>query len=212
VPGLRKAEYHKLAPRPDDFAHMLSELYLLVKPKIRFTLIDGVIGMEGNGPSSGEIRKLNILIAGEDAVAVDTMATHFLGFAPEKLEMMRYLARKNAGETNRSKIEIVGDRSVLQPLADFKFPSNWYMNLVPRFMVRMLGKFVWMKPVIDSDRCENCLLCANSCPVNAITVTGTSMPLVSQNDCISCLCCHELCPYHAIELKSSFLARRLIRH
>ncbi len=72
IPGLRKAEYHKLAPFPDEFGHLLGEIYLLIKDKVRLNIVDGIIGMEGNGPSSGELREMDIIAAGSDGVAVDS--------------------------------------------------------------------------------------------------------------------------------------------
>jgi uncharacterized protein (DUF362 family) len=86
IPGLRKAEYHKLAPFPDEFGHLLGEIYLYVKDRIRLNLVDGIVGMEGNGPSSGELRKMDVIVAGADGVAVDTAITAMLGFKPKRIE------------------------------------------------------------------------------------------------------------------------------
>ncbi|MDR3243554.1 MAG: DUF362 domain-containing protein, partial [Elusimicrobiota bacterium] len=55
VPGLLKVQYHKYASKNKDFAALLSNIYLFLKYKIRFTLVDADLAMEGNGPSAGEI-------------------------------------------------------------------------------------------------------------------------------------------------------------
>jgi uncharacterized protein (DUF362 family)/NAD-dependent dihydropyrimidine dehydrogenase PreA subunit len=208
VPGLRKAEYHKLVPHPDDFGLLLTEIYLLVKDKVRFTLADGIIGMEGNGPSSGDLRRMDMIAASTDAVAMDTLLTSLLGFKPQRIE---YLSSSRAGENDLSNIEAAGDPASAFALSGFRFPSNWYIKLLPRFLMKMVGALVWMKPEIMPEFCENCLLCVNSCPVKAIRQVEKGKPVVDPKNCINCLCCHELCPYNAIGLKASFLARHLIR-
>jgi uncharacterized protein (DUF362 family)/Pyruvate/2-oxoacid:ferredoxin oxidoreductase delta subunit len=212
VPGLRKGEYHKLAPHPDDFGQLVGEIYLKLKHKLRFTLIDGVEGMEGNGPSSGDIRKLDMILASIDGLALDTAIVHLLGFKPENIETIKYLRSKSAGESAVSNIEIAGDGPENFNLSDFKFPSNWYMNLVPHFVINFVGKYIWLKPRILPETCTACQMCVNSCPVNAIMKIGKGKkPEVINEKCISCLCCHELCPFNAIELDKSFLAKRIFR-
>lgn len=212
IPGLRKAEYHKNVPFPDDFSRLIGEIYLLVKDKIRFTLIDGIVGMEGNGPSSGDIRKLDMIIASADAVALDTAITSLLGYKPSKIDLLNYLGKKNAGVNTLSAIEITGDNANRFNLKKFKFPSNWYMKLVPGFLVKLLGKLIWMKPRIVPETCKACMLCVNSCPVKAFIEKGIGgKPEVVKEKCISCLCCHELCPFDAIALESSRVSKLFIR-
>ena len=210
IPGLRKAEYHKLAPFPDEFGHLLGEIYIFVKDRIRLNLVDGIVGMEGNGPSSGELRKMDVIVAGTDGVAVDTAITSMLGFKPKRIEPFEYLRKKKAGEDDLAKIEALGDRGSIN-IQKFKFPANWYLGLLPKFLVRLLAKFIWMKPLIVQEKCTNCMMCVNSCPVKTITVEPGKKPVVKWDGCISCLCCHELCVYNAIDLKSSPLAKILIR-
>jgi uncharacterized protein (DUF362 family)/Pyruvate/2-oxoacid:ferredoxin oxidoreductase delta subunit len=213
VPGLRKAEYHKIVPHPEDFGRLLGELYLLLKDRIRFTLVDGIVGMEGNGPSSGDRRTMEMIVASADAVALDSAVTNLLGFRPDKIEPISYLARKRAGESDLRNIEFAGSPVSSFSLAHFKFPSNWYIKLVPRFLIRALGKLVWMKPEVMPTVCTGCQMCVQSCPVQAIAATSPSgRPLVNRQECISCLCCHEMCTFNAIELRSSFVSRLLIRH
>ena len=211
VPGLRKGEYHKLAPYPDDFGHLLAEIYMLLKDKVLFSLIDGVTAMEGNGPSSGELRQLNLIAASADTAALDTELITLLGFKPAKIGTIKYLSSRNAGEIHTGNIELVGDKLEIFNFAKFKFPSNWHINLVPKFLIRILGNLIWMKPEIMPEICVNCMLCVNSCPVNTIKISAEGKPVVKLKRCISCLCCHELCPYKAIRLKGSFLARTMFR-
>ena len=211
VPGLRKGEYHKQAPYPDDFGHLISEIYLLVKDKVLFTLVDGVTAMEGNGPSSGELRDMNMICAGADTMALDVCIMHLLGFKASKLGVIKYLTLSHAGENDISNIEVIGDKPSNFNFTNFKFPPNWYINLAPKPLIKLLGNLLWMKPEVIPEICENCLLCVNSCPVKTITKSGGEKPVVQKEGCISCLCCHELCPYKAIKLKPSFLMGLLFK-
>ena len=69
IPGLTKAHLHVRAQRRDDFADMLLDLHRAVAP--RFSIIDGIIAMEGQGPGSGKPRELDSLFAAYDGVALD---------------------------------------------------------------------------------------------------------------------------------------------
>ena len=211
VPGLRKAEYHKQAPHPDEFGHLIAEIYLQVKDKVRLNVIDGIVGMEGNGPNNGDLRTLELVAASSDALALDSTLLHVLGYKPKEIEAIHYLATKHAGQSEMKDIELCGDNPAQMPLKKFKFPSNWYMHYVPHFLVNFLGKHIWMKPVIIPELCTNCLMCVQSCPVKTIKAEKGKKPVVMPEHCISCLCCHELCPSKAIELRSSRLSKLVIR-
>ena len=211
IPGLRKGEYHKLAPYPDDFGHLLSEIYHIVKPKVLFSLVDAVTAMEGNGPSSGDLRNLYFVAASSDTVALDICLMTLLGFKPSKLGTIKYLSKSHAGELDPSKIETVGDPKESFNVSGFNFPTNWRINLIPKAFIKLVGRFIWMKPFVVPELCVNCRLCVNSCPVKAIKDGPDGKPVVELEPCISCLCCHELCPHKAIELRGSFLARTVFR-
>ena len=211
IPGLRKAEYHKLAPYPDMFARLLAEIYLLLKSKIRLNVMDGIVGMEGSGPNMGDIRKLDMLIASADALALDSCITHLLGKKARTIDTLKFLAEKGAGTIDFQNIQISGDNPSEFSLAGFKFPANWYYRLVPRFLINFLGRNLWMKPAVVAERCVNCMMCVQSCPVKCITAQKGGKPVVDKKRCIICLCCHELCQYNAIELESSALSKIFIR-
>jgi uncharacterized protein (DUF362 family)/Pyruvate/2-oxoacid:ferredoxin oxidoreductase delta subunit len=211
VPGMRKAEYHKIVPHPDDFSHLLDEIYLLVKSKIRFSLVDGIMGMEGNGPSSGEKRKLDMILASQDSVLLDLAITKLLGLSAKRIESINYLYKKQIESRHNDQYEIIGNKPGEFNVSNFKFPANWHVRLVPKWLVKFLGKYVWLKPQVVQSTCINCKLCANSCPVAAIENGGKDKPRVVFDRCISCLCCHELCPVDSIELKKSFIVSLLAR-
>jgi uncharacterized protein (DUF362 family) len=54
----------------------------------RFNIVDGIIGMEGNGPIHGDARHSGVLVFGADAVAVDATCTRLMGIDPAKMEYL----------------------------------------------------------------------------------------------------------------------------
>ncbi len=73
-----------------------------------FTVIDGIIGGEGYGPLECTPVKSNIVLAGKDIVAVDTVALNFMGFKTEDVAHVIYAGNQKLGVTDLAKIKIVG--------------------------------------------------------------------------------------------------------
>jgi len=62
----------------------------------QFAIVDGIVGMEGNGPIQGTPKHAGVLVAGSDAAAVDATCCRIMGIDPRKIEYLR-IAR---GEAN----------------------------------------------------------------------------------------------------------------
>lgn len=75
----------------------------------RFTIIDGIIGMEGDGPIKGEPKRTGVLIFGKDHLAVDATAARIMRISPEKVG---YLAQgaQFLGNMEWDAIQQVGER------------------------------------------------------------------------------------------------------
>lgn len=86
-----------------------------------FAIVDGINGMEGNGPIQGTAKRANVLIFGNDPVAVDATCCRIMGLLPEKI---RYLegAGTMLGHLAQEKIEQLGESiaSVRTPFAVLK--------------------------------------------------------------------------------------------
>lgn len=74
----------------------------------RFAIVDGIVGMEGNGPIQGEPRHSGILVFGEDPVAVDATCCRLMGVDPEKVGYLREAA-EFLGNLDTSRIDQRGD-------------------------------------------------------------------------------------------------------
>ncbi len=78
VPGKMKAWWHMEAGKDESrFAEMIVETARAIRPNL--TIIDGILGHEGNGPSGGEPRELGVLGASSDVFALDRAMVEILG-------------------------------------------------------------------------------------------------------------------------------------
>lgn len=204
IPGFRKAEAHKLHPKPEEFAQMLVHLYQVLPPAL--SIVDAVTAMDGNGPSSGNPFDLGLIMAGTDAVAIDAVAADRVGYPEDFIDTTRLAGEMELGESGLERITVTGSGAEVK--ADgFELPSNKVMRLIPGPLIRLVTPLVWVKPVIDPKICSGCAFCFESCPVDAISKDG-DVYRIDDGKCINCLCCHELCPDRSIEIKLSWLAKR----
>ncbi|MDI6739783.1 MAG: DUF362 domain-containing protein [Candidatus Edwardsbacteria bacterium] len=206
IPGLKKSNYHKEAPKPWEFSAIVVDVYALAKPHL--TIVDGIVGMDGAGPSAGKQKPLGLVLAGADGVAVDAVVTHLMGKRPLSIPTTKLAHNQKLGEAELHKIELLGDRYEVR--RDFTWPPNWFYAFVPRKLARVAAKLFWIRPVIDAKKCVNCGFCVESCPVSALSA-GVRIPEFNYRLCINCLCCQEVCPHHAVYQRRSRVARMLGR-
>lgn len=58
-------------------------------PMRRFNIVDGIVGMEGNGPIQGEPVASGVLVFGEDPVAVDATCARLMSIDPTRVQYLR---------------------------------------------------------------------------------------------------------------------------
>lgn len=209
VPGFTKVEYHKEAPQPSKFSEKVVDIFALNQPCLH--IVDGVIGMEGSGPSSGDPRQLGMILAGTDGVAIDSFITYALGRNPLSIPTNRIAYHQGLGEANIENIEVLGEFPVIE---NFKWPPNisYTLEMIPSPIARSLMKLWWTKPAIDPEKCNQCKRCQESCPTQALKKPGELLegqkdyiPEFDYGDCINCLCCMEMCPEKAVYHDKSHL-------
>ena len=206
IPGLYKTELHKHFIEPENFSFLLSAIYGLLKKNIILNIIDGIVGMDGAGPSGGNPFPFGILLASEKASAVDYVATELMGF---EFKDMTYLI-DSIKDDNLSISDIIID----DKWKGFKFKNvnlktvlfrSRIVNKLPKFLSNWFQKLISFYPVMPKS-CKLCLVCMQSCPVKVITLKEERL-VFDKKDCIKCLCCHELCPDSEIKLKKHLLAK-----
>ncbi len=82
-----------------------------------FGIVDGIVGMEGNGPVQGRARVCGVLVMGADLAAVDATACRVMGIDPDRIEYMQLAAAR--GHVREGEIEQRGETiaSVRTPFA-----------------------------------------------------------------------------------------------
>ena len=78
-------------------------------PVPQFAIVDGIIGMEGNGPIQGQAKNSGVLIFGNDLVAVDATAARVMKIEPRKISYLE-MAGEFLGNLATDKIEQIGER------------------------------------------------------------------------------------------------------
>jgi uncharacterized protein (DUF362 family)/Pyruvate/2-oxoacid:ferredoxin oxidoreductase delta subunit len=210
IPGTRKMGWHlKAGIDRVYFGRMLLELYATIKPGL--TIMDGIMAMEGNGPSGGQMRPLNMVMAGTDCVSIDSTVTHLLGLPRERLWTTRVAVETGLGKADPEDIEVLGVPLETLKVEGFRLPeaSDVAWGL-PGFLQGLLKDAVLPKPIIDRGRCQECLHCVQVCPPKAME-EGDKGILTDGAKCIRCFCCQEVCPEGAIDIRAGFLSRMLGR-
>ncbi|MBS3781073.1 MAG: DUF362 domain-containing protein [Candidatus Thermoplasmatota archaeon] len=190
VHGLTKAAYHGQFTRLNQFGKMLLDVNEAVDT--RLTVMDGIIGMEGDGPSGGEPVELDCVIASEDPLAVDYAACKLTGIPPQKVPTILEM------EFDFEEIEYL-NRHPNSFERDIDYPSGGSTPYrVPNILTGLFANFYLDRPELNEEKCIKCWECQEACPKDAIT--GKSYgPKISWWKCIRCYCCAETCPEEALK-------------
>lgn len=208
IPGLHKGRWHLAARSSREFSLLMADLFSAIREHARFGdrtlhLLDGVLGMEGEGPGPGGTpRHLGILMASRDAVALDRVACHAVGLDSSRLLTCEASAKLGLGEQELENIRILPELMPSPLVSDWKPPSGSGM-VDPVGHSGLLGpliqRLVLERPLVQLDRCTGCGQCQRVCAAEAIRVDKTLRKArIHLDSCIRCYCCAEVCPEAAI--------------
>lgn len=79
----------------EDMERVLVDINKVIRAD--FNIVDGCIGMEGDGPAFGIPKRCGLLVGGEDPVAVDACCARIMGFSPHSIGHIRGAARAGIG-------------------------------------------------------------------------------------------------------------------
>lgn len=212
VAGLEKAEYHVRMPNYVDFSNALVDICLAAKPILSF--MDGIVGMEGAGPSAGDPRHIGVVIASKSPYHLDVVAAHIIGLDAERIPTVQRCIERGICKGNFEDIELSGDSIKEFVIRDFVVPEIRSIDLldgkIPKFLREILNGLMQPKPIFLHNKCVGCSDCAENCPPRIIEMIN-NRPEVDLEECIRCFCCQELCPVKAVEIHRPLLMKLLSR-
>ena len=203
VPGRLKAGWHyNVGLNREKFASLLLDIYLGVKPD--FTILDGVIGMQGDGPTSGTPYNFGLIGACVDALTMDFTLCKMLGGKLEDYPL--YMAAKNRGlpQCELDPSEVEGDFPESYVFPGVELPKTRTMRLLPG--LPFIDRLMTSKPVHVPELCVGCGRCEAVCAAGALKHENRHLRF-DYVKCIRCYCCHEMCPVKAIKFKESWLVK-----
>jgi uncharacterized protein (DUF362 family) len=123
VPGKLKAWWHLDSGKDRiKFGKMLVETAATINPQL--TIVDGIIGHEGNGPSNGEPKELGLLCASNNVFALDHVLCAVLNIDPAAMPTMEAARLLNIGPQSLADIKILGLSIEEAYCPDWKLPDS----------------------------------------------------------------------------------------
>jgi uncharacterized protein (DUF362 family)/Pyruvate/2-oxoacid:ferredoxin oxidoreductase delta subunit len=205
VVGMRKARLHLQAGAdPAFFALMLLELAERLPPAL--SIMDGVVGMEGNGPGSGDPVQIGALLASPHPLALDTVATALVGLSARQVWTQRVARETGRPGSRLEEVTVIGPSlASLRPRHFRPAPSSDIGFGLPAPAKRLLRNTLSARPEI-TEQCVRCGDCVRHCPPQAMTLDQRGVRIDYQQ-CIRCFCCQELCPHGAVRTRQGALLR-----
>lgn len=229
--GQDKREMHR------DLGRNIMAINEVVKPDL--ILVDGLVGMEGNGPGDGEPFRLGHLMMSTEAFTNDVVACRLVGMPIDRVPYLEHaiqagLVSQELLEQSRVQVPVVRQirpapqRSRLAELSEAR--SLHWLKLAVRPLVDtpQVSSLAYKAGIIQDrynlqddsvtglrlrvDKCDSCGACAEVCPthLSAEEIGVKTEP----EDCIQCLYCWWACPQQALELEGElhFMEAHAIRY
>lgn len=197
VPGSLKTAYHATLPDPALFSLMLRDLSGALAPGL--TVVDAVVGMEGDGPTWGRPRPMGYLIAGLAPLAVDAVLAGLMGLEPREIPL--FLHRP------LPRLRVVGASVRQARLPFFMLPGPnpvpdglEALKWIPMGLRHALARQMLPRPRPRADACRGCGYCEASCPGQALTLRQ-GKAVLDPARCLRCWTCHEICPHGAFRVE-----------
>ncbi|KMQ50260.1 Iron-sulfur cluster-binding protein [Chitinispirillum alkaliphilum] len=210
LPGAVKGDYHARFPDILEFSRLIVDVCGLVRP--RLYVMDAVFAMEGNGPQSGDPRKMGLLLVSADPVALDAVAARLIDLKPEYISTSLPGKISGLGTYLEDEIELLGDEIDQFIVKDFKVVRKPVEPMPQSRYLKVVKNMILSKPVIIKDACTRCGRCIQVCPVDPKAVNWgkrgrKAPPVYHYKECIRCFCCHEMCPSRAIHIRKPILGK-----
>ena len=207
VVGRAKAAWHyDVGLNRERFASLLLDIYSGVAPAL--TILDGVIGMDGNGPTSGSPFPYGVIAAAGNALTLDFWLCRMMNVPLEAFPLWRAARQRGMPECSLDDADTSGDFPPDYRFDGVRLPDSRSLRLLPN--LPLLGPVVQRamtsRPVHLPERCIGCGRCQDVCAAGALKHSNKKLRF-DYSKCIRCYCCHEMCPEQAIGFKESLLVR-----
>jgi uncharacterized protein (DUF362 family)/Pyruvate/2-oxoacid:ferredoxin oxidoreductase delta subunit len=211
VVAQKKSEWHyNVGLRREAFASLLLDIWEGVSPAL--TILDGVIGMDGQGPTNGSPYPYGVVAGAEDALTLDFHFCRMMGARLEDYPLWQAAAARNMPQCSLQEDDLAGDfpaAHVWKGVDVRKLDSMSVLPLLPALFKLPFGglleRALTSRPSHVPSRClgaARCGRCVAVCGAKAIEPDETGAKLkIDYKKCIRCYCCHEMCPANAIEFK-----------
>ncbi|MGD0753822.1 MAG: DUF362 domain-containing protein [Bacteroidales bacterium] len=204
VPAFNKAMQHVKYPDRYKFGKFFVDLEEVIKP--HFHIMDGIVALEGPGPGNGYPKKVNVLLASVNPLALDIIASRIVGYNPLEIPTNKIALERGFLLKNINDIIIKGTDPDTIVVRDFKrIDKGGEAGIIFKYIKKktpFLRRFN-ERPVFNSKLCIGCSKCIDICPVKTLRFDNKkkNKVLVNEARCIHCYCCHEVCRERAIEIK-----------
>jgi len=131
--------YYGLLPPPRDGWHNRAEevlVDLLRARKTALVVVDGLVGMEGQGALWGKPVKSHLVVAGRDMVAVDAVCAAVMGYDPKRILHLQYAQKKGLGVADLDRITVKGN-TIAEVRKDYEQPRWTLWATCPRTEANM---------------------------------------------------------------------------
>ncbi|MDR2136889.1 MAG: DUF362 domain-containing protein [Synergistaceae bacterium] len=216
VAAQRKAEWHYSAGlRRERFASLLLDIWNGIRPCL--TILDGVIGMDGRGPTNGTPFPYGIVAGARDALTMDFWLCRMMGVRLEDYPLWQAAAMRGMAQCDLDENDLAGDFPASHIWEGLEIPKLDSLNLIPAMsrlpFAKILEQSLMSRHIHRPDRCVGCGKCAAICRAEAISISLNEKNLNGKKlifdygKCIRCYCCHEMCPADAIGFREGLLMR-----
>lgn len=207
VVAQRKAEWHySVGLKRELFASLLLDIWNGVRPAL--TILDGIVGMDGHGPTNGKPYAFGVLGGAEDALAMDFRLCRMMGIPLEDYPLWQAAKLRYLPQCAPDEEDLAGDFSLSHVWENLDIPKLDSLRLLPSipFFGKTLEQALTSRPIHRPERCIGCGKCVAMCKAGAVVLHDRRLTF-DYKKCIRCYCCHEMCPTSAIAFRDGLIRK-----
>ncbi len=214
IPGNSKSRAHALTGHAKRLTEFFVDLYRWRIPDLN--IVDGILAMEGDGPTHGSPREVGKIIAGEDGIAVDAVCARLIGFQnPRGIKLIDLAEKKGLVHFDLNHLQADGPFEVIE---DFVHPATYTADVPGKKSAFAANteeylqgwrELAGINPALDEVRCTQCGECPAACPAGSMLMQP--YPKINPEKCVSCFSCVEACPEKALIIPMAELKEKMRR-